>query len=124
MARVKGPLFSLEASGTVAKTIVYSKWKGRQYTRKHTIPYNPQSDKQVNCRTAVTLLVEHWQEKDEATQTVWNTFAKFFQLSGFNSFVGRGQKEYVEQLTTSVLASSVSQTLEPPDETWNWNAAS
>ncbi len=123
MARTKGPLFSLEASGTLAKTIVYSKWKGRQYTRKHTIPENPQSAKQVNVRTAFTLLITEWQGEDGAAQTIWDTYAKQFDLSGFNSYVSRGQKEYVIQITTAVTPSSVSVTGDPPAEVWTWAAA-
>ena len=120
MARTKGPLFSLDASGTIAETIVYSKWKGRNYVRRHTIPYNPQSPKQVNVRTAMTLLVALWQEKDEAVQTLYNTEGKKIQLSGFNYFTRRGMKEYVAQLTTDVEPLSVTVAGNPPVEVWTW----
>jgi len=43
MARTTAPLFSLDASGTIAKAITFSKWRGRQYVRRHAIPKNPQS---------------------------------------------------------------------------------
>jgi len=120
MARVKGPLFSLEASGTVAKTITFSQWKGRMYLRKHTLPLNPQSATQVNVRTAMTLLVAEWQGEAGAYQTIWNDFAKQFNKSGFNVYVSRGMKEYVAQVTTAVTPTGVSVTGDPPAEVWVW----
>ncbi len=120
MARVKGPLFSLEASGSVKKTIVYSKWKGRQYVRQHTIPQNPQSTNQVNVRTAFTLLVAKWQGEAAPYQTEWNDFAKQFQKSGFNEYIGRGQKEYIDQIGSSTLPVSVAVTGAPPVDVWVW----
>jgi len=120
MARVKGPLFSLEASGTVAKTITFSQWKGRMYLRKHTLPLNPQSAKQVNVRTAMTLLVTEWQSEIAGDKTIWNDFAKQFNKSGFNEYVSRGMKEYVIQITTAVTPVSVSWAGNPPADVWTW----
>lgn len=120
MARVKGPLFSLEASGSVAKTVVYSKWKGRQYTRRHTIPYNPQTTKQVNLRKAFTLLVALWQEKDDAVKALYEAEGKKIQISGFNYFMRKGQKAYIVQLTVDVEPLSVTVSGNPPTEVWVW----
>ena len=43
MPRLTGPLFSLDARQTLAKTIVYSAWKGLNYAGLKVIPYNPKS---------------------------------------------------------------------------------
>jgi hypothetical protein len=50
MAKVHGPLFSMEASGTVGKTITYDK---RGHVRQRVIPANPRSDLQGNVRQAL-----------------------------------------------------------------------
>lgn len=47
MAKVKGPLMSLEASGTVGGTITFDK---RGFVRQRVIPANPQSEAQGNVR--------------------------------------------------------------------------
>jgi len=120
MARVKGPLFSLEASGSVAKTITFSQWKGRMYLRKHTIPLNPSSAKQVNVRAAMTLLVAEWQTESAPDKIIWNDFAKQFNKSGFNVYVSRGMAEYVVQLGTSTTPASVDWTGNPPADVWVW----
>jgi len=51
MAKVTGPLMSLDASGTVGKTAVFSKWKGRNYVRLRVIPMNRQTPDQQDART-------------------------------------------------------------------------
>lgn len=53
MAKVNGPLLSLDASGTVGKVNTYSKWNGRNYVRLRVIPQNPQTDSQAVARSAV-----------------------------------------------------------------------
>ena len=50
MAKVTGPLMSLDASGTVAGTVVFSKWHGRNYVRQRVIPQNPRSEDQEFAR--------------------------------------------------------------------------
>ena len=120
MARVKGPLFSLDASGSVAKTITYSQWKGRNYVRQHVIPYNPSTATQVNVRLAMTLLVAAWQAESAPTQLSWNEFGKTLELSGFNAYVSRGMDQYVIQLTTANTPVSVAVAGDPPADVWTW----
>lgn len=58
MAKTTGPLFSLEASGTVGHTVTYSHWKGRSYVRRRVIPLNPFSTDQVAARNRVRTMAE------------------------------------------------------------------
>jgi hypothetical protein len=50
MAKLTGPLFSLGASGSVAKTLVYARVFGVDYTRVHVVPKNPETASQGNVR--------------------------------------------------------------------------
>jgi hypothetical protein len=50
MAKLKGPLFSLSASGAVAKTLVYFGWKGLKVVRQWVLPTNPDTDAQKKQR--------------------------------------------------------------------------
>ncbi len=43
MAKLHGPMFSLDARGQVGKAIVNSIWKGINYARKYVIPFNPKT---------------------------------------------------------------------------------
>ena len=50
MAKVTGPLFSMSASGTLGKALVYAGWKGVAYVRQWIKPANPQSGAQGDVR--------------------------------------------------------------------------
>jgi hypothetical protein len=56
MAKTTGPLFSLEASGTLGKTVTYSHWKGRPYCRRRVIPLNPYEADQVRARNLIRCM--------------------------------------------------------------------
>lgn len=58
MAKTTGPLFSLTASGSVAKTITYSAWKGISYVRQLVIPANPQTADQAAVRSTLGAIAK------------------------------------------------------------------
>ncbi len=53
MAKLTGPFMSIAASGTLAKTLTASIWKGRPYMRLRVIPSNPQSVGQQTTRSVL-----------------------------------------------------------------------
>jgi len=53
MAKVSGPLFSVDASGGFASALVFGKWKGRNTVRQLVTPSNPQSQIQQDQRNMV-----------------------------------------------------------------------
>lgn len=55
MAKVTGPLMSLEASGSVYGALTFAKWKGRQYVRSLVIPANPKTYAQLVARNAMRV---------------------------------------------------------------------
>lgn len=56
MAKVTGPLMSMDASGKFAGALVFSKWKGRPTVRQLVTPSNPQSVNQTAQRNMVRVL--------------------------------------------------------------------
>ncbi len=88
MAGVKGPLFSLDASGSVGNAIVFAKWKGRNYVRRHAIPANPKSVGQVSMRVMLKFLTQYWANLSAAEASDWETRAAATDISPFNAFVG------------------------------------
>lgn len=60
MARLKAPLLSLDASGSIAKALVFSKWKGVPYARVHVVPRNPRATAQLAVRGVFSTLNELW----------------------------------------------------------------
>lgn len=120
MARVTGPLFSMDASGQLGKALVFAKWKGRAYCREYVIPENPHETKQENVRHAFSLMVAEYQGEGAPAKLAWETYAEPFAMSGFNAFMSRGMKQYKIQLTTVVDPASVSVAGDPPADVWTW----
>lgn len=88
MAGVKGPLFSLDASGSIGDAIVFSKWKGRNYVRRHAIPSNPKSVGQVSVRAMMKFLSQYWDSLSDGDKADWETRAAATDISPFNAYVG------------------------------------
>ena len=91
MAKVKGPLFSLSASGQIAKTLVYGDWKGIDIVRKYVIPANPNTSGQQTQRGYFANAVEDWHTDGFTAIDVaaWNLYALAQKVaaSGFNMLV-------------------------------------
>jgi len=88
MGKVKGPLFGLSASGTIADTLTYAQWKGRPYARERVIPANPRSAAQIGVRTNLTNVVSEWHhpERTREDRTAYNVPARRDRISGYNYF--------------------------------------
>lgn len=56
MAKVTGPLMSMDASGKFGDALVFGKWKGRNVVRQYTKPSNPQTSLQTDTRNALRVL--------------------------------------------------------------------
>lgn len=89
MAKVTAPLLSFGASGTVAKTQTYSKWRGRPYVRRHVIPSNPNTVAQQSTRSVFSVANSFWKLSGAQAVAPWDLFAKGQVLTGRNAFVGR-----------------------------------
>lgn len=94
MARVTGPLMSMDASGTVAGAIVFSRWKGLPYVRRHAIPQNPRSPKQVSVRAMMTFVSRTWGVLMSSHWADWEAAAETQHMSGFNYFVGKSMSRW------------------------------
>ena len=57
MAKLKGPLFSLGASGAIGEALVYFPWKGLNVAREYVVPSNPRTTLQTTQRSYLTAVV-------------------------------------------------------------------
>jgi hypothetical protein len=60
MSKVTAPLLSFSGSGQIAKTQVYSEWKGIPYVRRYVVPANPRSTEQTSTRNVFSWLNFVW----------------------------------------------------------------
>jgi hypothetical protein len=88
MSKTTAPLLSFDGRGQIAKTMVYSRWRGIPYVRRHVIPANPNTTAQQFVRKKFALLREMWKIAPTEVQAAWNAFATGRPFTGFNKFVG------------------------------------
>jgi len=101
MARVSGPLMSMDASGTIAGAVTFSKWKGRPYVRRHTIPKNPQAPLQVGMRSMMAFLAPEWSGIYNGNHPSWLLFAEAQRISTFNAFIQENLRNWRHFLAPS-----------------------
>lgn len=92
MVSLKGPLMSLDASGTIAGTITFSKWKGRNYARSTVIPANPQTDLQTAVRAVLAFVSKDFANLSEAQKDEWHEVASALAISAINAYTGNAVK--------------------------------
>ncbi len=101
MAIVKGPAMSLDASGSLAGAVVFSKWKGRNYIRQLVTPANPKSGAQTGFRASMKFLAQNWAGLTAAEQATWLARATDGIYSNFNAFTSYNQLRWRNFLTPS-----------------------
>lgn len=92
MARTTGPLLSLGGSGAIAKTQVYSTWRGIPYARQYVKPANPNSIAQQATRVVFSFLNSMWKLAPANVQAPWTANAKGKQFTDRNKFIGDNVK--------------------------------
>jgi len=94
MVKVSGPAMSFDASGKLGGSIVFSKWKGRNYVRSLVKPANPKSVKQVSVRAMMKFLSQGWASIGSTPQASWDTAAATLTVSAFNAFMRGGMNRW------------------------------
>lgn len=89
MAKTTAPILSFGATGTVAKTVVFSRWRGIPYARRHVIPANPNTVDQQATRNVFKTMVEMWKVAGTLAVAPWDAFATGRPFVGRNAFIGQ-----------------------------------
>lgn len=101
MVKVNGPMFSLDASGTLGDAITFSKWKGRPYVRERVIPSNPKSGAQVGRRAMFRFLTQAWNALSSANKATYQDLADQKVASPFNAYISYNMERWHNFLTPS-----------------------
>lgn len=92
MSKTTAPLLSFDGSGQIAKTMVYSSWKGVPYVRRYVIPANPQSPAQTETRTVFRFLSQAFANLPTIGREPWVAAAKGRPLTDRNAMMGVNTK--------------------------------
>lgn len=112
MVKVTGPMMSIDASGTLAKTLVFGKWKGRNVVRSHAIPANPKTAGQVSTRAMMKFLSQSWTNLTTAQKATFDELAATYAISPFNAYVRENMNRWTQFEGPTVEIGSVANT--PP----------
>lgn len=111
MAKVTGPLLSMDARGKIGNTLVFMGWKGIKTVRQFVVPANPNTASQQAQRARMAASVATWKDLAGDDRTAWGAWSGYEPkpMSGFNAFTKAASKNLVE-LATSHVAKSVTGT--------------
>lgn len=87
MAKVTGPLFSVDARGKIADTLVFMGWRGIKTVRKWLKPANPRTAAQVQTREFFTNAVMAHHGLSVTDKAALRLAASGQPFSGFNLWV-------------------------------------
>jgi hypothetical protein len=91
MVKVSAPALSLDASGSIAGAMTFSKWKGRNYVRSLVIPANPKSAPQIGVRAMFRFLSQGWAALGSTPKASWEDYGDQLIASPFNAYMSRNQ---------------------------------
>jgi len=101
MVKLSGPMFALDASGTIGGTVTFSKWKGRNYARERVIPANPKSGAQIGRRGMFKFLTQAWASLAAVDQATWQDLADQLIASPLNAFIADNMNNWHNFLAPS-----------------------
>lgn len=87
MGKVTAPLLSFDASGTIAKSVTFAKWRGVNYARQRVIPANPDSVDQQATRGTFAWLNNLWRYMPAVVQESWTAYASGQPMTNRNAFI-------------------------------------
>ncbi len=87
MVKLRGPMESLAAHGTLGNILNFSSKHGRAYARKKPKPTNNHQVTQLGLRAAVTFLTKQWQTLSPDEQATWSPLATSFNLPPYNAYL-------------------------------------
>ena len=99
MVKLAGPLFSIEAQGTIGGAITYQKGFGKHRAMRVPTHRDAESAGQLTQRSLFLDAVAAWNALSAPEKAAYNTRAKFLQMTGYNLFV----KEYIANPPVPVM---------------------
>lgn len=101
MVKVRGPMFSVTASGTIGDAIEFVTWKkspfrkdyersGMAYVRGRVLPLIPKTNAVLAIRGTLGGGVSTWQDSNQVDpeyKNSWDYYASATGMSGFNRYL-------------------------------------
>ena len=101
MARATGPLFSIEAAGTLGKTVVYQTQNGQAVVKMWAKPKNPKTASQKTTRALAKYLTAQWQHLTPEEQSSWLNYPSQKNAAAYHHYLGENMRRQVAGLGMS-----------------------
>lgn len=92
MTKLKNPLFSLRASGSLAKVIAFTRRRRQNIAEKMPVPEDAKSLAQLSWRHMYQKAVALWHALSPAEKQEWESLARPKHMTGFAWFVSQALK--------------------------------
>lgn len=89
-------MMSFDASGTIGGAVTFSKWKGRNYVRRHAIPSNPKTGGQLSTRAMMRFLTTQYAGLSGADKSGWATQGQSDNITAMNAYVRFNMKKWTQ----------------------------
>ena len=86
MVKIKGPMLSPTASGTIGQAATFSSWKGRAYARKKSKPADPHAPLQIAARAMFQFLTQAWPNLPQPHRDTWNAAALAADITAISAY--------------------------------------
>jgi len=87
MAKVKHPLMSIGASGSIGRAITFTKSRGVAICKGFSVSLDRESEEQLILRGVYSSGVVVWNGLSQPQKDVWNDSASGKKVTGFNLFM-------------------------------------
>ena len=87
MAKLSGPMFSMEAHGSIGKTLSFVRGKRTPYVKKHFTPKNPNSTAQIGIRCMAKFLTQYWAELSDEDKASFEELAAAWTTSPYHAWL-------------------------------------
>jgi len=126
MVRLRGPLMSMSAHGTIAKDITYIQRNGKATARNYNKPTNVPSGKQRTKRRIMEFVVAQWKSFSDSTKEYWREQASINKagITGYQYFIKKCQENlYLYHSIALYFSFNTWQTTGVVNEVGNWSFA-
>lgn len=101
--KLKGPLSSLKASGTVADVLTFSTSKKGAYAKTHRKPANPKTGLQVGSRAMVGFLAKEWRNLTAVQMATWFETAITEKVANYHVYIAANTRDWRHNLPPSKI---------------------
>ena len=103
MVKTTGPMFSLDARGTLGDSVIFSKGKKSTFAKKFHKPTNPRSDKQIARRAMIKFLTQTWTGLHNSYKNSFNVMAAKWNISPYHAFLKFNSQRWTAEQPPAVL---------------------